>query len=161
MGCESCNSAGEHADAGDGGPCGGTFDGAFPVFGEAAAAPEPCESAFDHPAPWQQHEALGGVGALDDLQRPFAVPLERVLEFVPGIPRRQLVGFQRVPLKAGERRRLSFAIDPRELAHWDALSKAWVLEAGTYEVMVGSSSGDIRLRSHFQIIARGQWSESS
>ena len=77
------------------------------------------------------------------------------------LPRRQLAGFQRVPLRAGERRRLSFAIDPRDLAYWDAVSKAWVLDVGTYEVMVGSSSADIRLRSQFQIATRGQWSDSS
>jgi beta-glucosidase len=76
------------------------------------------------------------------------------------LPRRQLAGFQRVPLKAGERRPLSFAIDPRDLAHWDASSKAWALEVGTYEVMVGSSSSDIRLRSQFRITTRGQWSDA-
>ncbi len=77
------------------------------------------------------------------------------------LPRRQLAAFQRVPLKAGERRRLSFAINPRDLAFWDSQSKLWVLEAGTYEVMVGSSSADIRLRSQFQVAARVQWSDSS
>ncbi len=76
------------------------------------------------------------------------------------LPRRQLAGFQRVPLKAGEKRRLSFAIDPRDFAYWDAQSKLWVLEAGAYEVMAGSSSTDIRLRSRFQVAARAQWSDS-
>ncbi len=77
------------------------------------------------------------------------------------LPRRQLAGFQRVPLKAGEKRSLSFAINPRELAYWDGQSKVWALEAGAYEVMVGSSSADIRLRSQFQVPAHVQWSDSS
>ena len=76
------------------------------------------------------------------------------------LPRRQLASFQRVPLKVGERRRLSFAINLRDLAYWDSQSKVWVLETGTYEVMVGSSSEDIRLRSQFQVAARVQWSDS-
>ncbi len=86
----------------------------------------------------------------------------RALTSVPvKLPRRQLAGFQRVPLRSGEGRPLSFAIDPRDLAYWDAASKAWVLDVGTYAVMVGSSSADIRLRSQFQIATRGQWSDSS
>ena len=77
------------------------------------------------------------------------------------LPRRQLVAFQRVPLKAGERRRLSFAISPRDLAFWDIQSKSWVLEAGNYEVMVGGSSSDIRLRTQFRIAKRLFWSDRS
>jgi len=77
------------------------------------------------------------------------------------LPRRQLVAFQRVPLKAGESRKLTFAISPRDLAFWDIQSKSWVLEAGSYEVMVGSSSSDIRLRTQLQIARRAAWSDRS
>ena len=52
------------------------------VFGKAAAPAEPGEGAFDHPAARQKHEALCGIGALDDLQGPAAMPFERVPEFV-------------------------------------------------------------------------------
>ncbi|MBV1687939.1 glycoside hydrolase family 3 C-terminal domain-containing protein [Novosphingobium sp. G106] len=77
------------------------------------------------------------------------------------LPKRQLVGFQRVPLTPGEKRRLSFTVDPKDLAFWDGQAKAWVLEPGRYEVMVGSSSSDTRLRSEFKIVMRGQWSDGS
>lgn len=77
------------------------------------------------------------------------------------MPKRQLVAFERVPLKVGEKRRLSFAIDPKDLATWDEQAKGWALEAGNYEVMVGSSSSDIRLKAQFQIGKRGQWSDRS
>ena len=50
-------------------------------------------------------------------------------------------------------------IDPRDLATWDEQAKGWALEAGNYEVMVGSSSSDIRLRAQFQIGKRGKWSD--
>lgn len=75
------------------------------------------------------------------------------------LPKRQLVAFQRVPLKAGEKRRLSFAIDPKDLAFWDVKAKVWVLEAGNYEVMVASSSSDIRLRAQFRFAKRTVWSD--
>ena len=75
------------------------------------------------------------------------------------MPKRQLAAFERVPLKVREKRRLSFAIDPRDLATWDEQAKGWALEAGNYEVMVGSSSSDIHLRAQFQIGKRGKWSD--
>ena len=40
---------------------------ALPVLGETAAPVQPCEGSFDHPAPWQNNEALRLVRALDDL----------------------------------------------------------------------------------------------
>ena len=77
------------------------------------------------------------------------------------MPKRQLAAFQRVPLKAGEMRRLSFAIAPKDLAFWDKQAKVWVLQAGSYEVMVGSSSSDIRQTAQFQIPRDWQWSDLS
>ena len=77
------------------------------------------------------------------------------------LPKRQLAAFQRVPLKAGEMRRLSFAIAPKDLAFWDKQAKVWVLQAGSYEVMVGSSSSDIRQTAQFQIPRDWQWSDLS
>jgi beta-glucosidase len=75
-------------------------------------------------------------------------------------PIRQLAAFKRVPLKAGERRKLTLSIAPRDLAYWDVLTKAWVLDPGRFEVMVGGSSADIRLKAQFQTVAKGQWSDS-
>ena len=40
------------------------------VLGEAAAAAQPAEGAFDDPPLGQHHEPLGGIGALDDFQVP-------------------------------------------------------------------------------------------
>ena len=57
----------------------------FPVFCQASAAPEPCEGAFDDPSSGEDFEALGGVGALDDLEGPLADPVEGAAQFRPGI----------------------------------------------------------------------------
>ena len=86
MRCESCDSAFEHADADDGCPSGGAFDGSLPVLGEAAlgaaaAATQPCDCAFDHPAPGQKDAALCFIRAFDDLQGPAAMAFKRSLEF--------------------------------------------------------------------------------
>lgn len=60
-------------------------------------------------------------------------------------PVRQLVGFKRLTVKAGERRRLKFQIDATQLCYYDR-SMRLVVDPGDVEVMVGSSSRDIQLR---------------
>ena len=53
-------------------------------------------------------------------------------------PKQQLVGFQRVPLKAGERRHLRFTLAPRELSEVDAQGVRSV-QAGVYKLAVGGA----------------------
>ena len=70
---------------GDVDPCFSGGDGFLPVLCQTAAAPEPGEGAFDHPSAREDLEALRRVGALDDLQRPVADPVEGAAQFRPGI----------------------------------------------------------------------------
>jgi hypothetical protein len=63
-------------------PCGGALEGSLEVFGEATVSAQPCEGAFDDPAPWQYLEAFCMVGTLDDLERPLADFGQRLAEFV-------------------------------------------------------------------------------
>ena len=72
-------------------------------------------------------------------------------------PNLQLVAFQRVSLKAGEKRTLTFSVLPRDLAYWDEGAKSWALAPGAYNVLVGSSSRDIRVTGEFQSPALGRW----
>lgn len=48
----------------------GALDRFLPILRQTTAATEPCESALHDPSAWQHLEALDGVGALADLQRP-------------------------------------------------------------------------------------------
>ena len=57
----------------------------FPVLGRAATPSEPGESAFDHPAARDDFEALGGVGAFDDLHRPAPDLLQSSFQLGSGI----------------------------------------------------------------------------
>lgn len=70
---------------GDGSPCCGAFDGFLPVLGETVAPAEPCEGALDHPAAWQQDEALGGIAATDDFECLLPMPAQCLGEFLTGI----------------------------------------------------------------------------
>jgi len=62
-----------------------------------------------------------------------------------------LRGFERVTLKPGERKKVTFTLTPDDLALLNRHME-WVVEPGTFEVMVGSSSEDIRLRGRFEIV---------
>ena len=66
-------------------------------------------------------------------------------------PVMELKGFKRVTLKPGEERRITFRLPTELLAFYDRRMRL-VVEAGEYEVMVGSSSQDIRLRGRFEVV---------
>ncbi|MCI3919952.1 glycoside hydrolase family 3 C-terminal domain-containing protein [Paenibacillus sp. TRM 82003] len=60
-------------------------------------------------------------------------------------PRKQLKRFRRFALAAGQSTELEFTLPLVELAFWDVTRERFCVEAGTYGVMVGASSADIRL----------------
>jgi beta-glucosidase len=66
-------------------------------------------------------------------------------------PVQELKGFQRVSLEPGQRVTVSFDLAVDELAFYDRDMRR-VVEPGEIEVMVGSSSADIRLRGSFEIV---------
>jgi beta-glucosidase len=66
-------------------------------------------------------------------------------------PVKELKGFCRISLEPGVGRRVRFRLDPKTLAFLDR-EKRWVVESGTVEVMVGSSSADIRVTGSFDIV---------
>jgi beta-glucosidase len=57
----------------------------------------------------------------------------------------QLEGFQRVHLAAGEEREVMFTLGREQLQLFDRNGR-WVVEPGSFRVLVGASSKDIRLR---------------
>jgi beta-glucosidase len=67
-------------------------------------------------------------------------------------PEKELKAFQRVDLAPGESRTIHFKLDRRALSFWSVGTHAWVAEPGRFDVLVGSSSRDIRLRGSFNLI---------
>ena len=66
-------------------------------------------------------------------------------------PIKELKGFSKVSLKAGESQRVKLILKSRDLAFWDSASNNWAVESGIFRVMVGSSSADIRQSADFEI----------
>ena len=68
-----------------------------------------------------------------------------------GEPPKQLKGFEKVQLKAGETRTVTFPLDDRAVSVWDVQKHAWSTVSGDFSVMVGASSRDIRLTTKLSL----------
>ncbi|HEX5424181.1 MAG TPA: glycoside hydrolase family 3 C-terminal domain-containing protein, partial [Candidatus Acidoferrales bacterium] len=62
-----------------------------------------------------------------------------------GEPPKRLVGWSKVPLKAGESKQVTVTIEPLYLKIYDEASDSWKLAPGTYTFMVGGSSRNLPL----------------
>ena len=60
-------------------------------------------------------------------------------------PAKELKGFAKVFLKAGEEKTVSIPFDAYTFRYWNTHTNGWETEGGTYDVYVGSSCADIRL----------------
>ena len=89
-----------------------------------------------------------GKRAGDEVVQLYVKPLD------PKRPRalKDLRGIERVSLKPGESKQISFTLQPdRDLRIYDADKKAYAVDAGRFEVQVGASSADVRARAPFTV----------
>ena len=66
-------------------------------------------------------------------------------------PPKELKAFAKVELQPGESKAVAFTLEQRALSYYNPVKKAWVAEPGQFEVLVGSSSRDIRLKAKFML----------
>ena len=57
---------------------------------------------------------------------------------------KELRGFDKIALEAGERKRVSIPLTRRAFTYYSIEEKAFVVEPGTYEIYVGKSLEDIQ-----------------
>ena len=69
-------------------------------------------------------------------------------------PIESLRNFRRVDLQPGETAHVDFALPISQLAFYDVRTKAFHVEPGAFDILIGSASDDIRLRSHLEVHAR-------
>ena len=55
-------------------------------------------------------------------------------------PVRELKGFQRVSLGAGESRSVQFSLGPKQLRYWNAALQDWIVDASAFDIWVGGDS---------------------
>lgn len=68
-------------------------------------------------------------------------------------PVRELRAFDKIELKPGETKRVSFELDARAYAYWNMEIHDWHVESGTYEIQIGRSAAEIVLRECVQVIS--------
>ncbi len=66
-------------------------------------------------------------------------------------PIKELRGFERVRLQPGEQRTVTFTLNGNQLAFYDVQRHDFTVEPGAFDVLVGSSSADIRARRLIEV----------
>ncbi len=74
-------------------------------------------------------------------------------------PKKELRGFERISLKPGEKKTVSFPLPAERLAFYDEGRKAFVVKPGAFEIFIGSSSEDIRAKGQFEVVSPAQWED--
>jgi beta-glucosidase-like glycosyl hydrolase len=69
-----------------------------------------------------------------------------------GEPPKQLKGFQRVTLAAGQSQRVTFTVTSADLQTWDSKAHTWTTNLGTYGVFVGDSSRNLPLSAKYTVL---------
>ena len=71
-------------------------------------------------------------------------------------PCKELKGFVKVELQPGETRTLTLTLDFRAFAFYHPGHRCWVTEDGAFDLLVGASSRDIRLKQEVQLVSTVQ-----
>lgn len=67
-------------------------------------------------------------------------------------PIKELKGFNKVQLKAGEEKTVTFTVLPEDLKFFDDKKHEWIAEPGKFEILIGSSSTDIKDKVGFELM---------
>jgi beta-glucosidase len=95
-----------------------------------------------------------------DLQNTGARSGAEVAQVYVGLPAttgeaKRLVGWQKVPLTAGQQKSLNIQVNasdsPHPLSYWDATAQAWTIASGTYTVYLGNSERNLTTVGTFQM----------
>jgi len=76
---------------------------------------------------------------VEDLQSSFPRPVK------------ELKGFEKLELIPGESGDIKFFLDRSAFSFWHPEKKAWTAEPGKFNILIGSSSGDIHLREEIEL----------
>lgn len=70
-------------------------------------------------------------------------------------PARELKGFAKVFLKAGESKTVTIPLDDKTFRYWNVATDSWEVEGGSYQLLVGASVQNIRLTAHITLPGTG------
>ncbi len=68
-------------------------------------------------------------------------------------PDKELKGFSKIELQAGESKNISFTLDKRSFAYYNVDIKDWHVNSGIFRILIGKSSRDIVLETDIEVIS--------
>ena len=66
-------------------------------------------------------------------------------------PIKKLQGFDKTFINLDETKKIEICLDLRNFSTWDVKTHQWQVKKGKYEILIGSSSNDIRLKDHINL----------
>jgi len=69
-------------------------------------------------------------------------------------PVKELKGFKKVYLEPAETKQVEIKLTKRDFSYWDPDKKDWYAEPGEFEILIGSSSKDIRLKGKVTLVEK-------
>lgn len=75
-------------------------------------------------------------------------------------PYKELKGFNKIELQPNETKTATFHLDSRAFAFYSVSHKSWVWDEGEYDILIGASSRDIRLRANVTLVSTQQLSSN-
>lgn len=70
-------------------------------------------------------------------------------------PAKELKGFRKVYLKAGEKQKITIPFDDKAFRYWNVVTGKWEVEGGTYQITVGGSSAQAELSGRLSVKGSG------
>ena len=67
-------------------------------------------------------------------------------------PIKELKGFKKIKLESNEKKSVKFEITKDDLSFFDEKSNDWKAEKGKFNILIGSSSRDIRLQAEIEYL---------
>src|SRR6056300_58358 len=66
-------------------------------------------------------------------------------------PIKKLQGFDKTFINSGETKKIEIYLDSRNFSTWDIETRQWQVKKGKFEILIGSSSNDIRLKDNINL----------
>lgn len=73
-------------------------------------------------------------------------------------PEKELKRFEKVYFEPGEEKEISFKLNRKDFEYYNICLREWHAESGEYEILAGASSEDIRLKVHYRIAYKEDYS---
>jgi beta-glucosidase len=67
-------------------------------------------------------------------------------------PSHELKGFEKVSLKPGEKKAVTFTLHPRDFSYWDEKTNNWKIDPGAFSILVGNSSRNLSLQEMVTVV---------